>query len=439
MGRCNRFSEGFLMYVLCDINAAYVAFSQLFNPQFDIHSTPLGVLSSNQGNVVARNQALKNLNIKMGEPAFKVKDLIYKNGGHLWGSNFQLFGDLSARFHFEVSEFVNDSFAYSVDEAFGKLNPLFVKDMNKHCHRLRAALKKNLGLSCGVGVSTTKTLAKLASHCAKQQKWIDKTGGVVVLDTQHKIEWALSRTEIGDIWGVGTKTKEKLNALGIYTGLELMQFDVNIAKQQFSVVLSRTIQELNSINAVDLKDVNETRERICVSQSMGKAVLHVDELKQALTTHVTNAAYKLRGFKCFASIITVFIATDSFRPEHPQYSKSQHITLPFHCADTAVLVKYALYVLDSLYKEGYKYKKAGVILSGIVEHSNAQQLSLFEPSNELKIDKKTQVSDEINKRFGKSAIGLCSAGFKHEWKPKDDLAPKSYTTQLSDLPTAYAK
>lgn len=426
------------MWVLCDINAAYVSFCQLFNPQYDLEKAPLGVLSSNQGNVVARNQAIKDLGVKMGEPAFKIKEKVALSGGYLWGSNFNLFGDLSNRFHTELEFFLFDSIRYSVDEAFGRVDPNYIKDIKSYGLRIQKTLKKNLGIGCGIGISHTMTLAKLASHCAKNQRWRDKTQGVVVLDSQYKIDWALQHTNIEDIWGVGERTKAKLNELGIYTGLQLKEADITWIKRQFNVVLARTVEELRGSSAILLSDINESRKRICVSQSMGKVVTNLNELTEALTSHCTRAAFKLRRFKSYTSSVTVFIHTNSFSGSSAQYHKTQTIKLPKPTSDTTTLLTYTLFVLKQIYRDGYKYKKSGVIFDSLINEEDMQQLDLFNDVKPLSVTNKTQVLDAINARFGKSAIKFGSEGFEQHWLPKDDLAPKSYTTVLSEIPIAKA-
>ena len=374
MGRCDQRYQYFLMWVLCDINAAYVSFIQLFNPQYDINSTPLGVLSSNQGNVIARNQPMKALGIKMGEPHFRIKELIQSSNGHVWGRNFTL---------------------------FGRIDSTMAPNPKSYALHIKNTLAKNLGIGVGVGVAHTKTLAKLASHAAKLNEWKAKTNGVAVLDTPLKVDWVLQRVKTRDVWGVGSKTAEKLSSLGITSGLELKNFNLVEAKRKFGVVLSRTIQELNGVNAVELKDLNEGRDSICVSKSMGK--------------------------------------TDVFRSSQPQLSKSIQVNLPFHCADCDVLIKYAMFGLSQIYQEGYLFKKVGVIFNQLLSKNDHQQLNLFVDSGISHVNKKTTVSDEINSKFGNNVIRFGVQGFKQEWKPKDDLAPKSYTTNLKELPVALAK
>lgn len=427
------------MYVLCDINAAYVAFIQTFNPQFDFNRTPLAVLSSNQGNVIARNQPLKAIGVKMGEPAFKVQKLIHENKGHIWGSNFELFGEMSQRFHHEVEYFFLDATRYSVDESIGVIHSDTSENLKTYGHLIKNTLKKNLGLMCGVGIGPTKTLSKLASHCSKEQKWLSHTKGVVVLDTTEKVEWALQRVKLTDIWGIGSKTGATLEKAGIHNGLQLIKLDVAQIKKQYGVVLARTVQELQGVNAIELNDLYKSRDRICVSQSMGIHVTELRLIKEALATHITSAATKLRGFNLFSGAITVFLHTDRFREEHAQYSNSIQIKLPSHSADTSVLLKYALFAIERIFKDGYKYKKTGVILEQLISNTDMQQTSLFEATQKLEVNKQTKISDEINKRFGQDTIKLGVSGFTHSWKPKCDLAPKSYTTKLSDIPTAYCK
>lgn len=439
LGCSNKRYKYFLMWVLCDINAAYVSFIQLFNPQYDINSTPLGVLSSNQGNIIARNEAMKALGIKMGAPYFQIKELIQSKNGQVWGSNFTLFGDMSNRFHAELEELLFDNLRYSIDECFGRINPIIAPDPKAYAYLIKETLARNLGIGVGVGVAHTKTLAKLGSHAAKLNKWKSKTHGVAVLDTAEKVDWVLNKVVTRDIWGVGAKTSIKLSELGINTGLELKNYNITEAKKKFGVVLSRTIQELNGINAIELKDLNLSRDSICVSASMGKLVSELNELKSALSCHVSKGAEKLRRFELFTSTINIFISTDGFRESTPQLHKNIQVTLPFHSANTGVLIKYAMFGLEKIYEKGYRFKKVGVVFNQLISTSDHQQLSLFNETSVLSIDEKTKVSDEINSKFGNNTIKLGVQGFKQDWKPKADLAPKSYTTNLNDLPLVFAK
>ncbi|MBB1295465.1 MULTISPECIES: Y-family DNA polymerase [unclassified Pseudoalteromonas] len=427
------------MWVLCDINAAYVSFIQLFNPQYDINTTPLGVLSSNQGNVIARNQPMKALGVKMGEPHFRIKELIQNSNGHVWGSNFTLFGDMSNRFHTELEELLFDCHRYSIDESFGRIDTAMAPNPKSYALHIKNTLAKNLGIGVGVGVAHTKTLAKLASHAAKLNAWKAKTNSVAVLDTPEKVDWVLKRVKASDIWGVGSKTAGKLTLLGVNTGLELKNFNVVEAKQKFGVVLSRTIQELNGINAVQLKDLNEGRDSICVSRSMGKLVTDLNELKSALSSHVSTGAGKLRRFELFTNSMTIFVSTDVFRLSQPQLRKSIEVKLPFHCADSDVLIRYAMFALEKIYQEGYQFKKVGVIFNQLLSKNDNIQLNLFNDSGDFTVNKMTTVSDEINSKFGNNVIRFGVQGFKQSWKPRDDLAPNSYTTNFNELPVALAK
>ncbi len=257
-------------------------------------------------------------------------------------------------------------------------------------------------------------------------------------EIQKKLEVLALADRLGNVAEAYSRTTKKLNKFGIYTGYDLKNADISWIKKTFTVVLARTVEELRGKSAVELKDVNDSRDRICVSQSMGKPVIELTELSEAVTAHATKAAFKLRRFKSYTSAITIFIHTDSFRQAEPQYHKSQSIKLPYPTADTSTLVSYASFALKAIYKKGFKYKKAGVIFEELSLHDDMQQLELLSETLPLNISSKTLVIDEINRKFGRSAIKLASEGFSQSWRPKDDLAPLSYTTKLSDLPIAKA-
>lgn len=422
-------------WLLCDINSAYVSFCQLFNPQFDIDTTPLGVLSSNQGNIVARNNPLKLLGVKMGAPYFECKEQIEHNGGHCWGSNFELFGCLSSRFHDELSMIVADHSQYSVDEAFGRVPAGNSQELKEYAKYVQKTLYKNLGLRCGVGIGVTRTTAKLAANVAKDRKWSHHTKGIAVLNSEEKVDWVLKRYPASEIWGVGARTVKKLERLGVKTGYDLKTFDISEIKRQFNVVLARTVQELNGINAIELKEMSEAKDQICVSKSMGKTVTDINELSSAVSTHASQAAFKLRQQHNFAQSMQVFIATNSFRTDEPQHSQSISINFPKPTSDTSVIVKYAIFALRSIFKSGYKYKKTGVIIQNLSNGEGYQQ-NLFTNSFGFENTKASIVLDMINDKFGRGTIKTATEGFEKKWLPKDDAAPPSYTTNFDDLPIA---
>lgn len=418
-------------YVLADINAAYVSFCALFNPQ--LSNKPLGVLSSNQGNVIARNQRLKDIGVKMADPAFTVKPLVVQHGGHLWGSNFTLFGDMSNRFHTELEQLIISPERYSVDEAFGELDTNCMPDLKAYAAHIQATIKQNLGLEIGVGVGRTKTLAKLANWFCKEKQWKGITHGVAVLDTIEKEQWVLSRVPVSDIWGCGKKTSEKLDRQAIRTGICLRDSNLKHMRSKYGVTIERTILELRGINAIDLKRSDAVREQICVSRSMGLLVTQLPILKEALSSHVKDAAFKLRKQSSWCRKITVFIGTNPFKKEDAQYHQSLSIELPRSTQSTVVLTKYALFVLERLYKQDFNYRKTGIVLSQLeaVQEIQPELFSLDQGECFPLVD---DALDLINTKFGSGSIRLASEGFSKTWKPKDNLAPPSYTTNLSELP-----
>jgi DNA polymerase V len=289
-------------YILADINAAYVSFCAMFNPQ--LKNRPMGVLSSNQGNVIARNQELKNLGVKMAAAAYEVKPIVNLHGGHLWGSNFTLFGDMSERFHTELEFLIIDACRYSVDEAFGlldtscMLDTISMSDLKAYATHIQSTIKQNLGLDIGVGVGRTKTLAKVASWASKQKKWSSVTKGVVVLDSEEKEQWVLSRIGVNQVWGCGAKTTVKLESHNILNGMNLRDSDLKFMQQKYGVLLEKTILELRGINAIELADMGEARQQICVSRSMGVTVESLSILNSAISSHT-------RGFVTIPSILTL--------------------------------------------------------------------------------------------------------------------------------------
>jgi DNA polymerase V len=420
-------------WALCDINAAYVSFCLLFNPQ--LRNKPLGVLSSNQGLVIARNTELKQLGVKMADPAFSAASLAKEHGGHLWGSNFTLFGDMSNRFHTELEYLLINPERYSVDEAFGQLETRCMPDLNTYSKHIKQTIQQNLGLPVGIGVGRTRTLAKVANWASKELKWQHKMQGVTVLDSLLKEAWLLARMPIGDVWGIGRKTAAKLDSLGIHTALQLREADLKIIQQQYGVTVERTLLELRGIEAITLKDNRMAREQICVSRTMGKLVTEQVILQQALSSHVNHAAYKLRSQGSWCNKLVVFFNTNPFDTEKIQLRKSVDIHLPRPTQSTQVLTQYADFLLSREFKAGYHYQKIGVVLAQLTDQPTPQG-DLFSTAQD---DNKEQINaafDSINQKFGHGTIRLASEGNTQEWRPKDDLAPPSYTTDWDALPQA---
>ena len=420
-------------WCLCDVNSAYVSFIGVFQPIAE--GVPAVVLSSNQGNVVARNQSVKALGVQMGQAAHECVGLIRHHKGYVWGSNFALFGDMSARFHNELESggWMYDNLRYSVDEAFGRVDPRIMGDLDAHGRRMQQALLRNLGLPVGVGIGRTRTLAKVANWAAKQARWKLYTGGVVDLTTGPDRETRLlSKMPVGEVWGIGSRLRAKIEALGIRTALDLRDANPAEMGKLFSVNVTRTILELRGQQAVSLKDSSEPRDTICVSRSMGSKVTDLGTLQEAIVAHATTAAGKLRRQGSAAGSVQVFIGTNPFAKRDPQYQNSATIRLPRPSQSTEELVANALHVLRAIFRQGYGYKKAGVVL-GNFESTSMQQADLFdaEPTGPTTI---SMAMDLINERYGRNAVRLGRVNRAPSWLPKDDLAPPSYTTQWKDIP-----
>ena len=423
------------MWCLVDINSAFVNFVGLF--MHIPEGVPAIVVSSNQGNVVARNAAVKELGVKMGQPLHEIEGLVRHHHGFIWGSNFALIGDISNRFHNEIEQggWMYDCFPYSVDERFGRVNYKLMGDLEAHGRLLQKTLKRNIGLSVGVGIGRTKTLSKVANWAAKEKRWGSYTGGVVDLsagiDRETKV---LSKMPVSSVWGIGPRLRPKIEALGILTACDLRDSDPVEMGRLFNVNVTRTILELRGQESISMKDASAPRDSICVSKSMGGVVTDLGTLQEAVIAHASTAGTKLRRQASTAGAIQVFIGTSPFRKGTPQYSNSVTIRFIRPTESTEELVANAVHALKSIYRSGFEYKKAGVVL-GAIESSAIQQPDLFEIDH-AGPSALTTTLDLINDKYGRNTVRVGRVSAKPTWRPKDDLEPPSFTTRWEDLPVA---
>jgi DNA polymerase V len=421
---------------LIDCNNFYASCERVFNPQLE--SKPVVVLSNNDGCIIARSAEAKALGIKMGDNYFQVKAMLEKNKVEVFSSNYQLYGDMSKRVMHTLSDFSPDLEVYSIDEAFVELTHLYElqkkPDFESYSHRMRNTVRKNTGIPVSVGIAPSKTLAKLANRKAKKNKASD---GVLHLSEKHAIKKVLSETEVGDVWGIGFQYADMLSRNGYHSAYDFTQAPENWVRKKMSVVGLRTWYELQGFACIPFQPSVPSEEKkvakknICTSRSFGKAVTSLGELGEAVSYFISNASQKLRKQHSCAGIITVFIATNRFDETKPHYSKSKTVALPFPVRTTAMLTKYALSALESVFEPGYAYKKAGIMLSGIVSDSQVQQ-DLF-GSLESKTEILSVMVDKINGRFGKGSIFLASEGREKLWQMKRAFLSPCYTTDWKDM------
>lgn len=418
------------LIALVDANNFYVSCERVFRP--DLIGKPVAVLSNNDGCIVARSAEVKALGIKMGVPLFQVQHLVNRHKIQLFSSNYALYADMSARVMTTLEEFAPSLEVYSIDEAFLELTGVCHQDPIAYGQRIKKAVFRATGIPVCVGMGPTKTLAKLANFAAKKWK---QTGGVLDLSDPVRREKLMRIVPVGEVWGIGSKTAVRLNRLGIDTAWDLAQQPAQRIQQQFNIVIARTVQELNGIACLELEDVAPDKQQIVCSRSFSRRLTERYELAAALAEFGSRAAEKLRKQSSSAGCVTVFIRTNPFNPNEPQYHRAASAKLDAASQDTRVLVSTAKRLLDQIYKSGYGYHKAGVQLSDIQPVDRPGQIDLFDFADSgLPAENRPlmQVIDRINRRYPKG-IAVASVGLDKTWKPKTDRISQRYTTDWRQL------
>lgn len=416
---------------LIDVNNFYVSCERVFNPW--LIGKPVGVASNNDGCVVARSDELKALGVKMGEPVFKMKQLIKQFGIIILSSNYPLYADMSNRVMSILSMFSPDQEIYSIDESFLDLSAFQSRNLVEYGQQMRSRILKWVGLPVCVGIGSTKTLAKLANHCAKKRPQFK---GVCNFNDMNdtELDAMLNDISVSEIWGVGRKLAPRLEAMSYRTVLDLKRANSAVMRKQFSVVMQKTIHELNDIVCIELEDVTPPKKQILSSRSFGHSVTDYNSLAESITMYVSRAAEKLRKQKSFAGSIYVYIRTSPFRPDDPFYSNGMTIPMPSPTDDSRQLVSVALWGLKKIYKANFNYAKAGIMLSELVPAEGVQVDLFSQGQASLKSDELMAAIDQINQKMGKGSIKLASEGFKKPWKMKQENKSPSYTTKWEDVP-----
>ena len=407
-----------------DCNSFYVSCERLFNPK--IRNVPVVVLSNNDGCVISRSTEAKALGIKMGEPYFKVKELVKKNNVQIFSSNYSLYGDLSRRVMRVLKGFSDKIEIYSIDEAFVDLSHIKEEEVENYGKEIRERILKWTGIPTSVGIASTKTLSKVANHIAKKNKT-----GVVYL---HKdVDAHLKNFYVSDIWGVGKQLSKLYEKNGISTAYQLKNISNSWVKKNTNVLGARTVMELRGIPCVDFEIEEVKRKSCCVSRSFGKKVESLDKLKESITTHCLNAAEKIRNDEQTTKSITVYIRTSPFDKNRKYYSNSITIDLPVSTNNSLELVKTAINGLTKIYKYGYFYQKAGIILSKLREASE-NEFNLLAPIMEKKSKTLMQAIDLTNAKYGRNAISIAQAGINNDWKMRREHSSKIDTASFDFLP-----
>jgi len=409
---------------LIEVNNFYVSCERVFNPKLE--DKPVVVLSNNDGCAISRSNEAKALGIKMGIPFFKIRDIVDKGEVTALSSNYTLYLDMSHRVMSLLSKFSPDQEVYSVDESFLDLTAFKSKDLIKYGQQIKSKIKQWTGLPISVGIGATKTLSKLANHIAKKNPSFKGVCNLNVMDQDTLDTW-MSHIAVNEVWGVGRSLAPKLNQLGIMSVLDLKEADPEYIRQQFSIVLEKTVRELNGVMCMELKDIEEPNKEIMVSRSFGKRVDDKQSLIEAVTSYTTRAAERMRKQESVASSIYVYIRTSPHDDER-QYANGVNIPLFQPSDDTMVLTNAALLGLDYIYRKGFNYQKAGVTLCHLTS-KHKMQGNLF---NDTISHSRMKVMDTINQRW-KGKLKLGSEGVTKEWEMRSQFKSKNYTTNWDQL------
>ena len=409
---------------LIDCNSFYVSCERLFNPK--IKNVPVVVLSNNDGCVISRSTEAKKIGIKMGEPYFKVKELVKKNNVQIFSSNYSLYGDLSRRVMKVLKGFSDKIEIYSIDEAFIDLSHIKDENIEDYGKRIRERVLKWTGIPTSVGISCTKTLSKVANHVAKK----NKTGVIFLKDN---IDDVLKNFDISDIWGVGRQLSKLYTKNGINNAYKLKNISNSWVKKSTNVLGAKTVMELRGIPCINLETEETKRKSCCVSRSFGRKIESLNKLKESITTHCLNAAEKIRNDNQTTRSITVFIRTSPFDKNRKYYSNSLTIDLPVATNNSLELVKVSTEGLKKIYKYGYFYQKAGVILSKLSE-AGEKNLNLLTPILENKSQTLMKAIDVTNAKYGRNVISVAQAGINNSWKMRREHSSKIDTASFDSLP-----
>ncbi|WP_462150521.1 Y-family DNA polymerase [Acinetobacter baumannii] len=394
------------VFFLIDINNMYVSCERVFNPS--LNNKPVIVLSNNDGCAVARSNESKALNIKMSVPLFQIKDVVKQHNVIVLSSNYALYAEMSRRFHKILSSYVTEEEVepYSIDECFVDFTAYEKNfDLEKVGHDMRAKIWKWIGLPVCVGIGRSKTEAKISNHIAKKNQGFNGVCDLVNMDPCNK-EYYFSQIDVSEVWGVGRKHAKKLHGMGIKSVLDLACTEAREMQRQFSIVMARTINELQGISCIEIEGTPPSKKQIIKSCSFGAKVTELDDLKEAIAMHAQEACKRLRDEESLCGCLLVFVQSSPFDETAPFYNKSitGSFSEPTDCAID--FVKAAVIMVSHIYKEGIKYKKCGVILTGL-EPKSGHTYDLLTDFEE--IDKKEQLMkamENVHTKFGKKKLGV---------------------------------
>ncbi|EKU55830.1 ImpB/MucB/SamB family protein [Acinetobacter sp. WC-323] len=397
------------VFALVDVNNCYVSCERMFNPS--LRNKPVIVLSNNDGCAVARSNEAKALGIKMGVPLFQIKDIVQKHNVQVLSSNYALYAEMSRRFHKILGQYVTEAEQeiYSIDECFLDLTAYYKNyDLTDYGQDMRQRIMKWIGLPVCVGIGRSKTEAKIANHIAKKNSGFDGVCDLVNMDLCNKEDY-LAQIDVSEVWGVGRKISKKLQTMGVNTVLDLASSDPREMQKRFSIVMARTVAELQGISCIEVEHTPPSKKQIVASRSFGNRVTELTDLKEAISMYAQDACTRLRSEELLCGTIIAFVQSNPFDPNVPFYNKSVSYTFPEPTDFAPDLAKAATLMLSHIFKEGIKYKKCGVLLT-CLEPKSGHTYDLLTDFDEIENKERLMVALEcVHQRFGKKkiAIGPC--------------------------------
>lgn len=412
-------------FALVDCNSFYASCERVFRP--DLAKVPIVVLSNNDGCVIARSYDAKPF-IKMGEPYFQIKHKLKQHGIVPFSSNYALYGDMSERVMSLIEAMVPAVEVYSIDEAFADLTG--VGGLDALGRQIRAQVLRCTGIPVGVGIAHTKTLAKLANHTAKRLQ--SQTGGVVNITDPVKRDWVLRNTDVAEVWGVGRKMKLHLDVMGIKSAMDLAKAYPWTLRKKFSVVIEKTARELGGTPCLELDEPDPPKQEICCSRMFGQRLTELPPIREAVATYMMRASEKLRAQNSLCKKVRVCIRTGMFNPEEAKYANGVVVDMPYPTDDVRLLTQAAVGALERVFRSGFKYSKAEVMLLDLCQHGEYTD-DLFATSQPSEATRVMTVLDQINGRWGRGTLRSASVPTNPEWGMRREMMSQSYTTKLDQL------
>lgn len=425
------------IFLHIDGNSFYCSCERIFRPS--LRHRPVAVLSNNDGCIVSLTREAKRVGLRRGMPFFKVRNIAAEHDVAVFSSNYELYNSISGRMQRTIASMIPRMESYSIDEIFGDLSGLEEGDPVKLTllvQEIRNRVRKWVGIPTCAGIAPTKTLAKLCDHFAKTYPVFNGVVNWMELTEARRVK-ALSITPIKEVWGIGARTRERLEAMGVRTVLDLARMDAGLVRRRFGVVLERTHREINGVSCIALQETMPERLQIVRTRSFAQTCADLDSLKAAVTVHMADAVRALRGQQSAAGAVGVLFHSDSFRQDVPHYAVFELERLPHACADVLTLTNKAVELVDRYYKSGIAYKKAGVVLADLVPAGETLVRETLFDGDEIEALQRRErmqgVLDELSRKYGKGTLGVASAKISDDWRMRRDLLSPCCTTRWGEI------